>query len=106
MKYQVYIIEDHPQYQKDIQKIFESQNDFVLAGMARSVTEAMSYLKDAYEIDCILLDIGLPDMDGIEAIKLLKNLMPETAVIILSVFDDDNRIFTALKNGASGYLIK
>lgn len=106
MTYQVYIVEDHQQYQNELQKIFKTQNAFHLAGMARSVQQAINELKNLFHIDCILLDIGLPDINGIEAIHLFKKQNPEAAVVMLSVFDEDKQIFEALRNGASGYLLK
>lgn len=56
--------------------------------------------------DVVLMDIGLPGIDGIEATARLKRVIPECAVIMLTVFEDEERIFASLKAGASGYLLK
>lgn len=56
--------------------------------------------------DVVLMDIDLPGVNGIEAIKVVRGISPVTEVIILTVFDDEDKIFRAIRNGASGYLLK
>ncbi|MEO6004958.1 MAG: response regulator transcription factor [Opitutus sp.] len=56
--------------------------------------------------DVVLLDVGLPGMDGIEGIGRIKQLVPEASILVLTVFEDDDKIFRAICAGASGYLLK
>src|SRR5205807_7904257 len=71
----------------------------------RSVEEALD--KIAFDVpEVILVDISLPGMSGIEGIPLLKQLYHEASVLVLTIYDDDDRIFSALCAGASGYLLK
>ena len=56
--------------------------------------------------DIVIMDIGLPDISGVECMKKLIGLLPETIFIMFTVFDDDGQLFEALKCGASGYLLK
>lgn len=56
--------------------------------------------------DVVLMDVRMPEMDGVEATRIIKERYPQTSVIVLTTFDDDEYVFGALKNGASGYLLK
>ena len=56
--------------------------------------------------DVILLDVGLPGQNGIEAVRKIKAILPSTRVVMLTVFDDDEKVFKAICAGASGYLLK
>lgn len=60
----------------------------------------------AHQPDVVLLDINMPGMSGLEALPIIKEAMPKTQVVMLTVFDDDDRIFQAVRSGASGYLLK
>ena len=100
------IIEDDSLVRHTLTALFEQQ-DNMLCMLA--VQSAELFLKKAPEIPCpdiVLSDIGLPGMDGIEAIQPIKRLFPEAAIIMLSVYTDNDRIFKALCAGAVGYLEK
>lgn len=60
----------------------------------------------AHRPDVVLLDINMPGMSGLEALPIIKEALPKTQVVMLTVFDDDDRIFQAVRSGASGYLLK
>ena len=100
------IIEDDSLVRHTLTALFEQQ-DNMLCMLA--VQSAELFLKKAPEISCpdiVLSDIGLPGMDGIEAIQLIKKQFPQAAIIMLSVYTDNDRIFKALCAGAVGYLEK
>lgn len=100
------IIEDDSLVRHTLTALFEQQ-DNMLCMLA--VQSAELFLKKATEIPCpdiVLSDIGLPGMDGIEAIQPIKRQFPEAAIIMLSVYTDNDRIFKALCAGAVGYLEK
>jgi DNA-binding NarL/FixJ family response regulator len=100
------IIEDDSLVRHTLTALFEQQDNMLCI---LAVQSAELFLKKAPEIPCpdiVLSDIGLPGMDGIEAIPLIKRQFPETAIIMLSVYTDNDRIFKALCAGAVGYLEK
>lgn len=100
------IIEDDALVRNTLTALFELQNDM---HCVMAVPSAELFLKKAPEVTCpdiVLSDIGLPGINGIEAIQLIKRVYPETAIIMLSVYADNDRIFKALCAGAVGYLQK
>lgn len=68
--------------------------------------ELIGKLEENHNIDVILMDIQMPEMDGITATEIIKNKYPHIKIIMLTVFDDDENIFNAIKAGANGYLLK
>jgi DNA-binding NarL/FixJ family response regulator len=78
---------------------------FRCTGSYRSVEEALARLSDEIP-DVLLSDIGLPGMSGIEGIRIIKERYPQIQILMLTVYDDDDRIFDALCAGATGYLLK
>jgi DNA-binding NarL/FixJ family response regulator len=101
----VAIIEDHREFRDYLTALISGTEGFECIGSFRSVEDALPKVK-AHVPDVILLDIGLPGMNGIEGIRLLKERHPEVLFLTLTVHDDDERIFDALCAGASGYLLK
>ncbi|HEY6045682.1 MAG TPA: response regulator transcription factor [Pyrinomonadaceae bacterium] len=99
------IIEDHREFRDYLTALISGTEGFDYAGGFRSIEEALPKI-DAHVPDVILLDIGLPGMNGIDGIKLFKEKYPETLLLTLTIHDDDERIFDALCAGASGYLLK
>jgi DNA-binding NarL/FixJ family response regulator len=73
---------------------------------ANNGAELIGKLEVNHNLDVILMDIQMPEMDGIKATEIVKNKYPHIKVIMLTVFDDDENIFNAIKAGANGYLLK
>ena len=99
------VIEDIREIRDGLTTLINFTDGFRCTGSYRSVEEALTRLKENVP-DVLLSDIGLPGMSGIEGIRLLKGQFPQMQVLMLTVYDDDDRIFDALCAGASGYLLK
>jgi DNA-binding NarL/FixJ family response regulator len=99
------IIEDQPKIREGLKSLIDGTEGYRCVGSFGSMEEALA--KVGYELpDVLLVDIGLPGMSGIEGISRLKDQHPGLAMLMLTVYDDDRRIFDALCAGACGYLMK
>jgi DNA-binding NarL/FixJ family response regulator len=99
------IIEDQPKIREGLKSLIDGTDGYRCVGSFGSMEEALA--KIDHELpDVLLVDIGLPGMSGIEGMRRIKDLHPGLKVLMLSVYDDDQRIFDALCAGASGYLLK
>jgi DNA-binding NarL/FixJ family response regulator len=101
----VAIIEDRREIREGLATIINGTPGFRCTGAFRSMEEALEGIGQQVP-DIVLNDIGLPGMSGIEGIRLLKERHPDLLVLMLTIYDDDERIFDALCAGASGYLLK
>ena len=99
------VIEDRPEIREGLAALINGTPGYRCAGAFHSMESALEKMGPHFP-RVILVDIGLPGMSGIEGIPLLRERCPEAAVLVLSVYDDDQRIFSALCAGASGYLLK
>src|SRR5947208_2185800 len=101
----VAIVEDRREIREGLAMLIGGTEGFLCTGAYRSMEEALE--KIGRELpDVALNDIGLPGMSGIEGIKILKERYPNLLVLMLTIYDDDDRIFDAICAGASGYLLK
>lgn len=99
------IIEDQREIREALTALINGTEGYRCTGSYRSMEEALEKIRqDIPEV--VLCDIGLPGMSGIEGISILKERHPELLFLVLSVYDDDDRIFDALCAGACGYLLK
>jgi DNA-binding NarL/FixJ family response regulator len=101
----VAIIEDRVRTREGIQALIDGTPGYRCSGSFGSMEEALEKI-DSSLPNVVLLDIGLPGMSGIEGIRLLKQRHPSVLLMMLTVYDDDQRIFNAICAGASGYLLK
>ncbi len=101
----VAIVEDHHKFRECLEFLLNNTEGYQCTGSYRTMEEALQ--KIGYDLpDLALVDIGLPGMNGVEGVKLLKERHPNLLVLMNTVYDDDERIFDALCAGASGYLLK
>ncbi|UPK43444.1 response regulator transcription factor [Paenibacillus pabuli] len=77
-----------------------------VTGTASNGREALELLESGITVDVVLMDIRMPDCDGVEGTRIIKTRFPDVRVLMLTTFDDDEYIIQALQNGASGYLLK
>ncbi|MEO7307629.1 MAG: response regulator transcription factor, partial [Ferruginibacter sp.] len=100
----VAIVEDNVSYLKAMQVLISSQPDLLLVYTAENLSSLVSLYSS--EPDVIILDIDLPIRNGIEGVKLIKEELPQAGVFMLTVFEDEDKIFNSIKAGALGYLLK
>ncbi|HIB48550.1 MAG TPA: response regulator transcription factor [Flavobacteriaceae bacterium] len=99
------IVEDDALILKSLQQVLNNAEGFQVTGTFFSAEAALEILKDHCP-DVLLLDIDLPGISGIEAISKLKHLQPELNIVMLTVHEESELVFSALRNGAVGYLVK
>ncbi len=104
-KIRVLIADDHALIRETLHNILEQEEDFIVAGEAKDGEQAVS-LATELSVDVVIMDIGMPKLSGIEATRRIKNIAPETIVLVLTVFDDSEHVLSILEAGASAYLTK
>ncbi len=105
MRKRVAIVEDDKGLREQLMQILKRASDVQCVGAYGSAEEALEGLP-AVNADVVLMDIKLPRMYGIECVARLKEILPSVQVIIVTVYEDSERIFRALRSGANGYLVK
>ncbi|TDH26759.1 response regulator transcription factor [Segetibacter sp. 3557_3] len=100
----VAIVEDSREYQNALLSLIENAEGFVVADVYDNAEDAMNMLNNPADI--AIVDIQLPGISGIELIKRLTEKSVSTSFLVCSINDDDESVFDALKNGASGYILK
>lgn len=101
----VSIVEDDDRIAESLRNLLAESPDFVCSGLHRTAEEAVKNISGERP-DCVLMDINLPGMSGIEAVGQVRQLLPTAAILMLTVYEDSERVFRALKLGAHGYLLK
>ncbi len=101
----IVIVEDMRDIRNGLSTLINFTEGFTCTNAFRSMEEAIPRIRHQIP-DLLLSDIGLPGMSGIEGIRILKEQYPEMTVLMLTIYDDDDRIFDAICAGASGYLLK
>ena len=105
MKKTVALVEDDARLRKQLVQILQDIDDIECVIVCASAEEALEKIPSKNP-DVVLMDIKLPRMSGIQCVAELKRILPEVQVIMVTVYEDSDRIFKALKAGASGYLVK
>lgn len=99
------IADDQQLFREAIKTLLSVQPEFEVVGEASNGEEAIDLVKK-YSPDIVLMDLRMPIMGGVEATKKITSEFPDTHIVILTTFDDDNDLFDGLKAGAVGYLLK
>ena len=101
----VVIADDQELIRESLKIILGTHDDIQVVGVAGDGSDVLHIL-EREAVDVILMDIRMPGMDGVHCTKIVKEQYPHIKIIILTTFDDDDFVFSALKYGASGYLLK
>ncbi len=105
MSIHILLADDHTILRAGLRMMLNAQPDFEVVGEAQDGRHAIQEAQ-RLQPDVILMDITMPDMNGIEATRQIKKLLPETKVLILTMHEHDEYVFQALRAGASGYMLK
>ena len=104
-KISLIVVDDHPMFLAGLQQLFKKQPDFEVVGVAENPAQLRTVLQETTAA-LILMDIEMPQGDGISATVFVRKHAPSTKVVILTGYDNPDLIFRALKAGAVGYLLK
>ncbi|MBF0192755.1 MAG: response regulator transcription factor [Magnetococcales bacterium] len=101
----IFLTDDHPLLRMGIKSMLMEDPEFIVVGECGSGREALQYLRRE-GVDLLLLDLHLPDMDGLEVLQRVKELRPALRVLILTMCAEESMAFRLLRAGASGYVVK
>jgi len=104
-KISVLVVDDHAMVRQGLRSFLELQEDMEIVGEAANGLEAVQQVPHLLP-DVVLMDLVMPQMDGIEATRRIRALSPSTQIIVLTSFSDDEKVFAAIKAGALSYLLK
>lgn len=99
------IADDQELIRESLKIVLNMNMDMKVIAVAENGNEVMRLLK-SYQVDVILMDVRMPELDGVQCTNRIKDKYPNIKIIILTTFDDDEYVYNALKYGASGYLLK
>jgi DNA-binding NarL/FixJ family response regulator len=99
------IVDDHPVVRDGLSGIFAGDQEFEVVGQAANGLEAVTKAQEL-QPDVVLMDLRMPEMGGVDAIKQLRKLSPSAHVLVLTTYDTDNEVLSAIEAGATGYLLK
>jgi len=104
-KIRVLLVDDHSLFRDGLARILDSQMNFEVIGEATNGIEAIA---EAHKLkpDLILMDVSMPVCDGLEATQRIKHDFPQITIVMLTVSDENEKLFEAIRNGAQGYLLK
>ncbi len=101
----ILLADDHTLFREGLASILNAQPDFIVIGEAADGLEVMVMARKL-QPNLILMDIGMPGCDGVEATRRILQEQPDVIIVMLTVRNEDEKLFDAIKNGAQGYLLK
>jgi DNA-binding NarL/FixJ family response regulator len=101
----ILIVDDHPLVRKGLLALLSSMPDLVVVGEAANGKEAITQAREL-QPDIILMDLDMPELNGIEATRQITQTNPHTGILVLTMLEDDASVFAAMRAGARGYLLK
>lgn len=105
MPIKVFIYDDNNARRDSLKALMELSPELLFAGEAANCKDVLEDM-DTYFPDVVLMDINMPSVDGIEGLKSIKKKFPHIKVLMQTVFDDTDKVFECIRNGASGYILK
>jgi DNA-binding NarL/FixJ family response regulator len=99
------VVDDHALFREGLVSLLGTCRDIEVLGSAATGREAVTMARELRP-DVVLMDVSMPEMDGLEATRRIKAEMPEIRIVMLTISDDDQSLFDAIKYGAQGYLLK
>jgi len=102
----VLIVDDHPVVRDGLRGMIEREPDLTVVGEAADGAEALARVGDGSTVDVVLMDLRMPRMSGVEAIRALQRQAPNVRVLVLTTYDTDGDVLPAVEAGATGYLLK
>lgn len=104
-KIRILIVDDHAVLRAGLRMLLNAEDDMLVVGEASNVKEALELLPDLHP-DVVLVDISMPDISGLEGLKLMKQDAPQSRFLILTMHNDEGYLRNALSSGAAGYVLK
>src|SRR5690606_4172543 len=104
-KLRIIVVDDNDQVRLGLSTLLSAQADFEVIGQATNGRQAIDFVSSSRP-ELVLMDVGMPVMDGIEACQRIKEMFPDTKVIMLTSHDNDTDVFASLAAGANGYCLK
>lgn len=101
----ILLVDDHILFRKGLAALLATRKDIQVIGEAKNGLEAIAAARELTP-DLILMDVNMPECDGLNATRQIKSEMPHVRIVMLTVADDDEYLFEAIKSGAQGYLLK
>ena len=105
MLIKVFIYDDNNARRDSLKALMELSPELAFVGEAANCSNVLTDMETIFP-DVVLMDINMPDVDGIEGLKTIKKNQPHIKVLMQTVFDDDDKVFECIRNGASGYILK
>ncbi len=105
MSISIVIADDQILFREALRTLLETQEDFMITAEASNGLEAVKCVQEC-QPNIVLMDLRMPEMDGVQAIKIIHETYPEVHIIMLTTFDEDESLFDGLKAGAIGFLLK
>ncbi len=102
----IFVVDDNANHSTGIKQLLEIQSGYNVVGIATNGEEALKRLNDTSDIDVVLMDMNMPEMDGVATIQQLASKNPDLKILALTGYDDPDLIFRAMRSGARGYILK
>lgn len=101
----IFIYDDNEERRDSLKSLLSLNEDFKFVGEASNCVNVLHEIETYYP-NIVLMDINMPQVDGLEGLRLIKTNHPDVKVLMQTAFDDSDKIFTSIKNGANGYILK